>query len=252
MHYINEEIKREFVGCIIVARGGLDIDLGGFLQKKRMIVERGSNMTHNLGQIAQVCGALLPISILLIQNEDDRNLIIQIYIDYRFSMYRIARHYFGTNESDIEDAISTTIKNLCQHIDKIKPERCNNLKAYVLSITGNVCRRMIVKKNRDDALCDYSCSEDDIEKIPDAKDPFQTVFDHSDATLLLESFDALSVKERILRQYRTNELVRRRMNFSSDAMADFEGLLEVNRKICKQQMAEKASPTLPTNCAVLP
>ena len=55
-----------------------------------------------------------------------------------------------------------------------------------------------------------------------------------------------------LGQYRTNELVRRRMNFSSDAMADFEGLLEVNRKICKQQMAEKASPTLPTNCAVLP
>ena len=52
-------------------------------------------------------------------------------------------------------------------------------------------------------------------------------------------------------QYRTNELVRRRMNFSSDAMADFEGLLEVNRKICKQQMAVKASPTLPTNCAVL-
>ena len=55
-----------------------------------------------------------------------------------------------------------------------------------------------------------------------------------------------------VRQYRTNELVRRRMNFSSDAMADFEGLLEVNRKICQQQMAEKASPTLPTNCAVLP
>ena len=55
-----------------------------------------------------------------------------------------------------------------------------------------------------------------------------------------------------LRQYRTNELVRRRMNFSSDAMADFEGLLEVNRKICQQQMAEKASHTLPTNCAVLP
>ena len=42
------------------------------------------------------------------------------------------------------------------------------------------------------------------------------------------------------------------MNFSSDAMADFEGLLEVNRKICKQQMAEKASPTLSTNGAVLP
>ena len=76
------------------------------------------------------------------------------------------------------------------------------MKAYVLSIIGNVCRRMIMKKNRDDALRDYSCSEDDIEKIPDANDPFQTVFDHSDATLLLESFDALSSKERILIQMR--------------------------------------------------
>lgn len=40
--------------------------------------------------------------------------------------------------------------------------------------------------------------------------------------------------------------------FPTDAIADSEGLLEVNRKICKQQMAEKASPTPPTNCAVLP
>ena len=56
----------------------------------------------------------------------------------------------------------------------------------------------------------------------------------------------------MFRLYRTNELVRRRMNFSSDAMADFEGLLEVNRDFCKKQMAEKASPALPTNCAVVP
>ena len=157
-------------------------------------------MVHNLEQVAQACGVILPISILFIRNEDDRNLIIQVYTDYRFLMYRIARHYFGSNEADIEDAISTTLKNLCQHVEKIRPENCNNLKAYVLSIIGNVCRRMVMKKNRDDALCDYSCSEDDIEKITDANDPFQTVFDHSDAMLLLESFDALSSKERILIQ----------------------------------------------------
>ena len=54
------------------------------------------------------------------------------------------------------------------------------------------------------------------------------------------------------RQYRTNELVRWRMHFLSDAIAEIEGLLEVNRDFCKKQMAEKASPALPTNCAVLP
>jgi len=42
------------------------------------------------------------------------------------------------------------------------------------------------------------------------------------------------------------------MHFLSDAIAEIEGLLEVNRDFCKKQMAEKASPTLPTNCAVLP
>ena len=51
---------------------------------------------------------------------------------------------------------------------------------------------------------------------------------------------------------RTNELVRWRMHFLSDAIAEIEGLLEVNRDFCKKQMAEKASPALPTNCAVVP
>ena len=55
-----------------------------------------------------------------------------------------------------------------------------------------------------------------------------------------------------LRQSRTNEVVGRRMDFSSDANANFEGLLEVNREICMPQMAEKTSPDAPPNCAVAP
>jgi hypothetical protein len=42
------------------------------------------------------------------------------------------------------------------------------------------------------------------------------------------------------------------MDFSSDANANFEGLLDVNREICMPQMAEKASPDAPPNCAVVP
>ena len=38
------------------------------------------------------------------------------------------------------------------------------------------------------------------------------------------------------------------MNFSSDAMADFEGLLEVNRKICQQQMAQLQSTLDKLDC----
>ena len=53
-------------------------------------------------------------------------------------------------------------------------------------------------------------------------------------------------------QLRTNEVVDRRMDFSSDASANSEGLPEVNRGICTPQMAEKAEPDAPPNCAVVP
>ena len=48
------------------------------------------------------------------------------------------------------------------------------------------------------------------------------------------------------------EVAGRRMNFSSDASADSEGLLEVSRGSCTPQMAEKASPDVPPICAGLP
>ena len=42
------------------------------------------------------------------------------------------------------------------------------------------------------------------------------------------------------------------MNFVSDAIAEIEGLLDVNQDFCKKQMAQKACSAAPLNCAVLP
>jgi hypothetical protein len=42
------------------------------------------------------------------------------------------------------------------------------------------------------------------------------------------------------------------MNFMSDAIAEIEGLLDVNRDFCKKQMAQKACSAAPLNCAILP
>jgi len=40
--------------------------------------------------------------------------------------------------------------------------------------------------------------------------------------------------------------------FSTDTIADLEGLLGLNREIRKQQMTEKALPDEPPNCVVFP
>ena len=42
------------------------------------------------------------------------------------------------------------------------------------------------------------------------------------------------------------------MDFSSEADANFGGVMEANREICMPQMAEKTSPGAPLNCAVVP
>jgi len=55
-----------------------------------------------------------------------------------------------------------------------------------------------------------------------------------------------------LRKYRIIKVVSWRVNFSIDAIADFEGLLAVNREICKQQISKKAPPDVPPYWAVFP
>jgi hypothetical protein len=60
------------------------------------------------------------------------------------------------------------------------------------------------------------------------------------------------IQHTFLGKYRTIKVVSWRVNFSTDAIADFEGLLAVNREICKQQMLEKAPPDAPPYCAVFP
>ena len=53
-------------------------------------------------------------------------------------------------------------------------------------------------------------------------------------------------------QYRTNEAVQMRMNFVQDTTAKIEGLLDVNRDFCRQQIAQNSPQISLLNCAVLP
>ena len=120
---------------------------------------------------------------------------------------------------------------------------------YLLTVQGN--KRVDLKafrKAQQTRPLTFASSEELLDKLrlpPGAVTPLGLL--NSDVHEVTAYFD-----EELLRQYRTNELVRWRMHFLSDAIAEIEGLLEVNRDFCKKQMAEKASPALPTNCAVLP
>ena len=139
-----------------------------------------------------------PIIFLSLKNDSDRQFVTDIYFQYRRLMYVIAREYFGNNPADIEDVIETALERMCKYIEKIRAVDRNKMKSYVVSLTGNVCREQIMKHNARDAHMDHWVSQECIDNIPDPIDPFTSVFDHSDAVSLLNSFNGLNDREKDL------------------------------------------------------
>ena len=62
---------------------------------------------------------MIPITILAIENDDDRTFMIQLYIDYRWFMYNIA--YEIIQDSQIaEDMVSQAVCELIDALDDIR------------------------------------------------------------------------------------------------------------------------------------
>jgi len=140
----------------------------------------------------------IPTGILALRNDDDRRFITEIYLEYRQLMYKVARRYFGNHTANIEDAMSAAVEQMCMYVESLRAIEKDKMKSYVLRVTGNVCRKQIMAHHMQDALKAYSASAETIESIPDSDDPYASVFDHSDAVALLESFAGLSEREKDL------------------------------------------------------
>ena len=66
---------------------------------------------------------MIPITILAIENDDDRTFMIQLYIDYRWFMYNIA--YEIIQDSQIaEDMVSQAVCELIDALDDIRKINC--------------------------------------------------------------------------------------------------------------------------------
>ena len=153
---------------------------------------------HGMCQVAQSVYLVVPVAVLLIENEDDRRMLSQIYSDYRNIMYAVARKYLGGDKLDLDDAIGSTIARLCQYCGTVRKVPEDKRKSYIASVTGNVCRDIMRKKKRRNELFDYSYTKEMMEEIPEENDRCNAIFDQSTALELEEAFDLLAPRERTL------------------------------------------------------
>ena len=153
---------------------------------------------HEVFQISQHVGAVLPLSILILENDDDKHFVSRIYLDYRKLMYVVAREYFGNNKADLDDAIGTTIERICKYCSTIREIPEEGMKTYIVSITGNTCRDLLRKKKKREGLIDYSYTQERLEEIPDEKAGCKTVFDFATTSDLETAFSLLPSREQEL------------------------------------------------------
>lgn len=87
------------------------------------------------------------IFLTIIDDEDDRTKIEQIYELYAASMEIIAFAILR-NKEDAEDAVQTALLNVCKHVKKLQDPKDENTKWYVMEITKNAARGIYSKKKK--------------------------------------------------------------------------------------------------------
>ena len=138
---------------------------------------------------------VMPMAILMVENEEDRLFLEGLYLKYRNLIYAIALEYFEGEDVDLDDAVSNAIERICRYCSTIKglPERAQ--KAYIVSVSENVCRDLLRKRSRWRKMLDTSYDSEDLEMIPDEKDPYETIFEQGTAAELKIAFAKLRERD---------------------------------------------------------
>ena len=141
----------------------------------------------------------VPVLVLAMLNDSDREFLQELYFQHRKTMYHVARKHFADKPEELEEAISITLERMCRYVKKLQEVPSNKMKAYVVLIVENVCRnrlRQIIREREQGTIpFDDSnlCNTDNA-----SADPYETLFDYADAKTLLASFQGLSQRDQDL------------------------------------------------------
>lgn len=84
----------------------------------------------------------------LIESEDDRNFVAELYYDYREAMYRVARSVLK-DASEAEDAVQTVFMNVAsKHIRTLKELDGARRKNYLLAAAKYAALTMLRSKSK--------------------------------------------------------------------------------------------------------
>lgn len=152
----------------------------------------------NIIQMIEMYGAVLPIAILLIDDDDDRTFLSGLYLQYKPLIYKIASDFLKPNQQEIEDAVGEAVERMCRYCKSIRAVPCNRMPSYIVRLVENICRTRIRTMMMEKDRYAFSIDEEHGAQIPVQEDVQETVFSRFYAEEILEMFDRLSMRDREL------------------------------------------------------
>lgn len=141
----------------------------------------------------------VPILMLVMMSDSDREFLQELYYQHRNIMYHVARKHFADKPDELEEAISITLERMCRYVKKLREVPSNKMKAYVVLMIENVCRnrlRQIIREREQGTVPFDDSNLYNADTI--SADPYETLFDYVDAKTLLASFQGLSQRDQDL------------------------------------------------------
>jgi len=147
-------------------------------------------------QIPELSCAMLPFAILMIENDEDRQFLTDLYLQHRQLMVKVASQFFGGNQAELEDAVSGAVERLCKKCDTLRQVECNKRPAYIVSTVRNVCLTRLREIGRHRRTHVGDADPEAIENVPAQTDVQGIVFERVFAGDLLDAFPELSPRDR--------------------------------------------------------
>ena len=109
---------------------------------------------------------MIPLIIMAIENDDDRDFMITLYTDY-YGLMRKHAYQIVEDNSVTEDMIHDACIRLINNISTVRTLKCCVLPAYLVSTIRRVCLNYVIRNNSVKQKEIFGLPEDFIDDIAD-------------------------------------------------------------------------------------
>lgn len=143
----------------------------------------------------------IPVVILRMEDEDDRQFVTELYQKYKLNMYYTALKIVK-DPHIAEDMVQESCVKIIQKLDKIKAVEICKRRSYIVSLVRNTSVNYVVKNKRQSKYC-FNADDEVLAQQPDPdSDIEEQLLRDCDVSIVKKGLMKLSEKDRTILRMR--------------------------------------------------